>query len=170
MKGDLHTLKKVCFYASKVMLVGEIVLAAMILVSVAFGIGSFLSDSIQDQLNVWTETITGDLAMTAPLFVQLIVLLVLGFLTVAIVRRLMNSIQKEHSPFVDSNVQLLKAMSWCYLAGAVVMPAIQIVSGGEISAVLFLFFGSLLISVVMYCLALVFRYGAILQTDADHTL
>lgn len=50
MKGDLHTLKKACLYGSKVMACGAFVIAAIIIVLIALGIGSFVSDTFSGLL------------------------------------------------------------------------------------------------------------------------
>ena len=45
MRGDLHTLKKVCKYASAVMLIGEIVFAALVIAMLVLGVVAQFSDS-----------------------------------------------------------------------------------------------------------------------------
>ena len=44
MKGDLHTLKKVCQYGSKVMLGGTAVILAVLAAYLVLGAASFFSD------------------------------------------------------------------------------------------------------------------------------
>ena len=56
MRGDLHTLKRVCEYASKVMLVAEYVLAALVIATVAVLIASFSYGPAEDFLRDWISS------------------------------------------------------------------------------------------------------------------
>ncbi len=171
MKGDLNTLRKVCLYASKVMLAGEVVLAALILFTVAVGIGSVFSDTLGGLL----DTVVGSLRGGSdggdlPLVVETVLILVLGLVTVHIVHGFMDSITREHSPFTQGNVSRLKAASWLYLGASVLLLVVEYVASGSISGAVFLCLGCMMVCVVMYCLALVFRYGGVLQKESDETL
>ena len=170
MKGDLNTLRKVCRYASKVMLAGEIVFGFLIIGTLVLGVASLLSPDMMDWMNAWTQALDNATDLSLPTYLQFLVFLVLGQLTVDVIRRLMTIISDEYSPFIDRSVDLLKKAAWCYLGGAVILPILEIAGSGAISSVLFLLFGPILIATVLYCLALVFRYGVILQTQYDETL
>ena len=67
MKGDLSTLKKVCKYASVVMLIGEIVFAALVLITVALGIASLFSDPGKDMFIQWIGSKYTDGTLTLPM-------------------------------------------------------------------------------------------------------
>lgn len=170
MKGDLDTLRKVCRYASKVMLAGEIVLAAVVAITVIVGIGSLLSDSLADAVASWSEAVYGVPEVGATRFAETLFILVLGTVTVDAVRRLMETYRGSHSPFDESNADLVKGLSVLYLASSVVLLVLEVLSGGSVSECLFYFLGTLLICVVLYCLSIVFRYGSVLQNESDHTL
>ena len=170
MKGDLHTLKRICEYAAKVMFVGEFVLIALLIATLVLGIGSSFSDGMGDILN----TVTGlaaphDLSTWAALL-KVVVIIGLGAFTVWVVYGLMVSIRDEHSPFNGRNTDSIILLSKIYLVIAVVLLALSIAASDSIAMMAFLFFGCVLISVLLYCFALTVRYGAVLQDESDHTL
>ena len=169
MKGDLHTLKKVCMYASKAMMAGEVLLAAVITLTLAMGIGSAVSDGMAEFLDSWVEWLgAGSSEWLA--IAEFVVILLLGMVTVHLVKVLMLSVYREYTPFTADNVELLKHACWIYLAAAVLLPLLELATDGGISGAVFMFLGTLMVSTVMYCLALVFRYGGVLQKESDETL
>ncbi|MBE6526579.1 MAG: hypothetical protein E7Z63_02260 [Thermoplasmata archaeon] len=170
MKGDLHTLKRICEYASKVMFAGIFAVAALLIATLVLGIGSVFSDGMGDIL----RTVTGldspeDLATWAALF-KIVAILALGIVTVYAVYLLMVSVRDEHSPFNDRNTGVIILLSKIYLVMSVVLLALSAAASDSIAMVAFVFFGCILISVVLYCFALIVRYGAVLQDESDHTL
>ena len=165
MKGDLNTLKKVCMYASKVMFAGQVVLGLIIAATVILGAVSLLSDGFADEVSGW---IGGDMSPIASM--EALLILVMGFITLRIVCGFMDSIQRNHSPFTQGNVDRLKALSWTYLVSSVFLAVLEYLAHGSVSNAIFLCLGSLLVCVVMYCLALIFRYGGLLQKESDETL
>ncbi len=170
MKGDLHTLKRVCEYASKVMLVGTFVLIALLIITVAMGVGSAFSDGLGDVLHTLTGLESPDgLSSWAALF-KVIAILALGTVTVRTVYLLMVSIRDEHSPLNDRNTGSIILLSQIYLVMSFVLLALSAAASDSIAMVAFVFFGCILISVVLYCFALIVRYGAVLQDESDHTL
>lgn len=169
MEGDLHRLKKVCLYASKVMRVGEVVLAAIIVLTLGMGVGSLVSDGVADFLESWVDWLgAGSSEWIAIL--EFVLILALGLVTVHIIKVLMVTIQSDYTPFTKENEALLRNVCFTYLGAAVVLPVIDYIANGSVSSAVFLMLGTLLISVVMYCLSLVFRYGAVLQKESDETL
>lgn len=166
MKGDLHTLKKVCLYGSKVMLAGTVVLFAIALALLAMGIGSLFSDACLDLC----KDIAGDADRYGAAIAELFVIFVLATITVMCTYRIMVSIHSEHSPFNEDNTGIIKGVSRVYLAGAVILAALEYLAHGVLAPVLFMFFGCILISVLLYIFALIVRYGAVLQNESDHTL
>ena len=169
MKGDLHTLKKVCLYASKAMLIGEAVLGLIIILTLSMGVGALVSDTLAGHLSDWVEFL-GAGSSDGFAVAEVLLILALGLITVNFVRKLMNSIHDEYSPFTAENVESLKHVSVIYLVSSVLLAALELLTNGNISGAVFMFLGSMLISVVMYCLALVFRYGGVLQKESDETL
>ena len=165
MKGDLNTLKKVCMYASKVMFAGQIVLGIIIATIIVLKIGSLFFDSISELLTGWFRLDTG-----VPSFLETLLIQTMGFITLRIIHGFMDSIYRDHSPFTNGNVVRLKSLGWTYLISSVFLALLDFVSNSSVSDALFLCLGSLLVSVVMYCLALVFRYGCLLQKESDETL
>lgn len=170
MKGDLHTLQKVCGYASKVMLLGEAVIAAVILAVAVLGLTSPFVGWSADALSfIAGLRVPSDLATYADL-ARVLFILVLGLFTVFTVRLLMISVSREHSPFTLDNVRPMVAASKVYLLGAVVIGALTFLATESFGETVFVFFGCVLISVVLYCFGLMIRYGAVLQDESDHTL
>lgn len=166
MKGDLSTLRKVCLYGSKVMSAGIVVIAAVTAGLLAIGAGSVFSDRIHDVL----IGIVGSDGSCAAAFAELLSILVLALATVSAVRAVMASICSEHSPFTEENTDTMIRLSKMYLGGAVILAALQWISAGDLAATAFMFFGCILLSVVLYMFALMVRYGSVLQDESDHTL
>ena len=170
MKGDLHTLKRICEYASKVMLGGEVVLGVVLAATVVLAACSLFSDGAADVLH----DLIGlgkpcDLASVSALL-EVVVILLMALFTVWTVYSLMISIMREHSPFNEPNTNAVILISKVYLACSVVLAVLSVLADGGLTETLFLFFGCVLIGVVLYCFALVIRYGAVLQDESDHTL
>ena len=167
MKGDLGTLRKVCRYAATVMAAGEIVLAACITITVILGIASMASDSFNEALEPF-YAVFGDLEGFR--FAETVFILLLGSVTVDSIRRMMVTLRDSHTPFTEGIASSMKAVSLVYLVSSFVLLALEIAAGSTVTEALFIFLGTLLVCVVMYCLSIVFRYGAVLQDESDHTL
>ncbi len=170
MKGDLSTLKKICRYASSVMLAGSIILAATMAATVALWIGSALgygpfSDALAAWLGVDSASGSGNFAL-----LEMLMILSLGAATAYCLYRFMRSVYVEHSPFTGKNVDPMLILSKTYLIAAAAIAACDWMSRGNLTSAMFLFFGSVMVGVVVYCLALTFRYGAVLQKESDETL
>ena len=171
MKGDLSTLKKVCRYASVVMFIGEIVFALLVIATIGLGIASQFSDSAKDILTDLVSAKDYDDALgTVSSFIVMTLIFALGFLTVWMVHDIMVSITTEYSPFVIENANRIKTLSLAFLFSSVFLLVFGILAGKGVTELLFLFFGSLMVSVVMYCLTIVCRYGTLLQKESDETL
>ena len=171
MKGDLHTLKKVCRYGSRTMFAGTVVLLILAVALCAVGAGSFFSDGAEDLLNevLSTDDYTKSLVKSAS-FIELLYLLILAAVTVYVTFLVMRSVATEHSPFNESNTKLVITLSQIFLISAVVFAVLEILASKGAASVLFMFFGCVLVSVILYVLALIIRYGTVLQTESDHTL
>ena len=129
MKGDLNTLKKVCKYGSSVMLIGEIVFAALILTMIVLGILSQFSDSGKDFLLDMIGSDGTDGVRTFASFVVMLLIFILGLITVWMVHDTMVSVMTEYSPFIPENAKRVKTVSLSFL----------------FASVLFLVFGALLL-------------------------
>lgn len=172
MKGDLHTLKKICMYASKVMLAGTIVLFAACIALIALGIVSLFSDAAEDFLGTilgFSVASASSLKVGASL-AELVCVLALATETVRRIYLVMKSIENEHSPFNERNTDTVRILSFIYLAAAPVLAVLEILGEKLIASTLFVFFGCILLSVVLYIFALIVRYGSVLQNESDHTL
>ncbi len=170
MKGDLHTLQRVCQYASKVLFIGEVVLDIIILTMAALAIGTILSPSIGNMMEPFSEFFTGSPEFDEMEVLKCLFIMFLGTVTVHEVRRIMESIQSEYTPFIQKNADAMKRLSFLFLGSSVFLLIFGILADDPLSTTLFLCLGALLVSVVMYCLTIVFRYGGILQTQSDETL
>lgn len=171
MKGDLHTLKKVCSYGSRTMLAGTTVLLVLAVALSAVGVASFFSDSADNLLNNVLSIDDGtESVVKGASFFELLFLLLLAAVSVHVTYKVMRSVSTEHSPFNVSNTKYAITLSQIYLASAFVFAILEILGSKQIASVLFMFFGCVLVSVILYVLALIIRYGAVLQTESDHTL
>ena len=171
MRGDLHTLKRVCEYASRVMLVAEIVIAAIVAVCVGVTVASFFSDAAEEFLMDWIDAEKSDETFRkVAASLKFLMIWVMGFATVKVLHDVMCTIRDEHSPFIEVNTDRLIRICILYLVSAFVLLVLDALIGTPIMFTLFVFLGCLLISVVMYCLALICRYGGVLQKESDETL
>ena len=171
MRGDLHTLKRVCEYASKVMLVAEFVLIAIIIATIIIGIAALFVDEAESFILDWTAVSGSDsMLRKVSSVLKFIMIWVLGFLTVKAVHDIMCNIRDEHSPFTEENTRRMILVSLIYLGAAFVFLILDILIATRPGEAIFLLLGLTLISVVMYCLALICRYGAVLQKESDETL
>ncbi len=170
MRGDLHTLKRICEYASKVMYVAEYVLIALTIATAALIIASFFSDAAEDFIRDWIESSSDERYRMVAASLKYLIIWIMGFLTVKGVHDIMCDIRDEHSPFTEANTDRMKMISLVYLAGAFILLILDIIAGTPVAFTVFVFLGCLLITVVMYCLALVCRYGGVLQKESDETL
>lgn len=171
MKGDLSTLRKVCTYASAVMLVGCIVFAVLTAVLAVLGIGSLMSDDMGEMLRTLTGSSASDsLLKKVSAFIVTMMISVMALITVWMVYRIMSSVKVEHSPFIPENAERIKVISLTFLFASVFLLAFGLLAEKGITELLFMFFGSLMVSVVMYCLTIVCRHGVLLQKESDETL
>ncbi len=170
MKGDLHTLKRICEYGSKAMMVGEAAIGIVLLVAIILAFGSFASDAMADLLDALFGVEVPDGAAEAARVIEVVAILVLGAVTVWSIYRIMVSIRDEHSPFNEANTSILIRLSKIYLLSAFLLCALSAIASGFIMEAVFMLLGCILVSVVLYCYALTVRYGAVLQDESDHTL
>ena len=171
MRGDLHTLKRVCEYATKVMLVAEFVLAAIITVTVVIGIAALFMDEAESMIMDWISASESDsMLRKVSSVLKLLMIWILGFITVKAVHDVMCTIRDEHSPFTEENTGRIILISLIYLVAAFIFLLLDVLIATRPAEAIFLFLGLTLISVVTYCLALVCRYGAVLQKESDETL
>ena len=172
MKGDLHTLKKACLYGSKVRACGAIVIAAVIIVIVALGIGSFVSDTFADLLGGMMQLSLEDDSSTTVVaaYAEMLLIFFLAFVTVLTIYWTMSSIHEDHSPFSEDNTSRAMVLSRIYVMAAVVLAVLEALGGRGPGSVVFMFFGCFLIAVVLFMFSLIIRYGSVLQDESDHTL
>lgn len=172
MKGDLHTLKKVCQYGSKVMLGGTAVILAVLAAYLVLGAASFFSDGmasfLQDCIGIRFEGHTA--VQVAAAYLSIVAVLAMAVVTVFVTYLVMTSIVTEHSPFNETNTGRVLRLSQIYLIAAVAMGILGLLGPHGILFAAFVFFGCILVSVILYSLALIVRYGSVLQNESDHTL
>ena len=170
--SGLSRLKKICRYASIVMNISAVILAVLAVTVAAIGIWSMSDASVSagfygDWLHLGDDA---DALMKTSACLQMVLILALGSFTVAMLGMIMVSIHREHSPFTDRNAARMKYMAVSYLVSSFLLMALGIMRGMNASEIIFLFLGTLLVSVVSYCLALMVRYGQLLQEESDMTL
>lgn len=171
MKGDLHTLKKVCSYGSKTMLAGTVILLVLAVALSIIWICSLTTDWAKDLLDsILSNNSEFGSLIRCSMFFELLFFLLLAAVSVYITFLVMRSVATEHSPFNESNTKLVITLSQIYFGSAFVFAILEILGDIEISSILFMFFGCVFVSVILYVLALIIRYGAVLQNESDHTL
>ena len=169
MRGDLHTLKRVCSYASIVMMIGEIAFLVLAVASVAMSVLSFTSDDIRKMFTSLIKAGDSDLSLIAGT-IEITILFLAMFITVKVIHDIMVSIKKEHSPFMEENSNGFKLVSMTFLIISVPLAVLEFLNRDDIVLSIIILLGCILICVVMYCLTIIFRYGYLLQDESDHTL
>lgn len=99
-----------------------------------------------------------------------VLVLGMGAAVAGILSRIMESVASEPSPFTLKNAGLLKAIALMFLPASAALFVLELLAGRGPAEAVFVLFGALLVSLVMYCLTIVFRYGAALQKESDETL
>ena len=169
MRGDLHTLKRVCSYASIVMMIGEIAFLVLAVASVAMSVLSFTSDDVRKMFTSLIKAGDSDLSLIAET-IEITILFLAMFITVKVIHDIMVSITKEHSPFMEENSNGFKLVSMTFLIISVPLAVLEFLNRDDIVLSIIILLGCILICVVMYCLTIIFRYGYLLQDESDHTL
>ena len=169
MRGDLHTLKRVCSYASIVMRIGEIAFLVLAVASVAMGVLSFTSDDMREMFTSLIKAGDSDLSLIAGT-IEITILFLAMFITVKVIHDIMVSITKVHSPFMEENSNGFKLVSMTFLIISVPLAVLEFLNRDDIVLSIIILLGCILICVVMYCLTIIFRYGSLLQEESDHTL
>ena len=172
MKGDLSTLKKVCMYGSKVMLAGTVVLLAVAVALVVLGASTVFWDGGKDILSgiLGFDTGSASSVRTFSSLAELVCVFLLATETVRRIYLVMVSIHTEHSPFNETNTGRVLRLSQIYLVAAIAMGILGLLGPHGALFAAFVFFGCILVSVILYSLALIVRYGSVLQNESDHTL
>lgn len=171
MRGDLHTLKRVCEYGSKVMFVAEFVLPVVAVMTVAMAVASTFSDAVEEAFMFWMPLGVSE----APIYkisatAKMVLIWLIGAITVKGIHDIMRDVCNEHSPFTEKNTKRMIDISLIYLGVAFVFLILDLIIGSSPILTVFVFLGCILISVVMYCLGLMCRYGSLLQKESDETL
>ena len=169
MRGDLHTLKNVCRYASVVMLVGEIAFLVLIAATLVLGAMSFGSAEMREFFIGLVRCGGSNLSLIAATM-EMALIFVAMFVTVKAIHDIMVSIQNEHSPFLVANADRFKTVCLAYLILSVPLTLLEYLNRDDAVMAVIVLLVCLLISVCLYCLTIVFRYGSMLQTESDQTL
>lgn len=169
MRGDLHTLRRVCSYASVVMLAGEIAFILLSAAMVVLGAWSLVSDDIRETFTDLIRCGDSDMSLIAGT-VEMFIAFIAMFITVKAIRDIMQSILKDNGPFAEDNAGRFKLVCMTFLAASVPLTILEFLNREDIVLALCVLLVCLLIAVVMYCLTIVFRYGFLLQDESDHTL
>ena len=169
MRGDLHTLKRVCSYASVVMLIGEVAFIALAIGMAAYGILAFTDEEMRSSYIDLIKCDPTDMSVICSA-IEMVLAFLAMFITVKVIHDIMVAIQKEHSPFMEDTPKGFKLICMTFLVLSVPMTILEFASRGDIVLALCVLLLCIFISVVMYCLTIIFRYGHLLQDESDHTL
>ena len=164
-------MKKICRYASNVMTIAGMILAISVIVTIGLGIISLITGNVSDILLSWIGH-NGDegTKIIVAATMENILILSIGSITVITIGNVMDSISKENSPFTELNADRMVLISMIYFVSSFLLLTLGFIVERRATESVFIFLGTLLVSVVMYCLALMCRYGAILQKESDETL
>ena len=169
MRGDLHTLKRVCSYASVAMLIGEVAFAALTAAMLTMCGFALSNDGFRRTFAdlIWCRET--DLSVISGTL-ELCLIFAAMFITVRVIHSIMVSIRKEHSPFMEQTPDGLKLVCITFLVSALPLMVLEYLCREDIIPALCAALLCILISVVMYCLTIIFRYGYLLQEESDRTL
>lgn len=170
MGDNLHRLRKVCAYASKVLVVGYVILFALAAITAILGIVAFFNDDIYDFVVNFTCAPDSEKSTIVPAIVETIVIFAVGGITVERTNKIVKSIEGEHSPFTQKNADRMMFLCYTFLITSVVILILEYLVRKNISMSIFMFLALIFVAVVIYALKLVFQYGAILQKESDETL
>ena len=106
----------------------------------------------------------------AAAYLAIAAVLAMAVVTVFVTYLVMTSIVTEHSPFNETNTGRVLRLSQIYLVAAIAMGVLGLLGPHGVLFAAFVFFGCILVSVILYSLALIVRYGSVLQNESDHTL
>ena len=171
MKHGLSRLKKICRDTSNVMTIAGMILAISVIVTIGLGIISLITGNVSDILLSWIGH-NGDegTKIIVAATMENILILSIGSITVITIGNVMDSISKENSPFTELNADRMVLISMIYFVSSFLLLTLGFIVERRATESVFIFLGTLLVSVVMYCLALICRYGALLQKESDETL
>ena len=153
------------------MTIAGMILAILVIVTIGLGIISLITGNVSDILMSWIGH-NGDegTKIIVAATMENILILSIGSITVITIGNVMDSISKENSPFTELNADRMVLISMIYFVSSFLLLTLGFIVERRATESVFIFLGTLLVSVVMYCLALMCRYGAILQKESDETL
>jgi len=169
MRGDLHTLERVCSYASVVMLAGSIVFMMLAVSCTVLGLLSFSSPDIREMFSSLIKCRLTDISVAAGT-VEMVVAFITAAVSLKLIHGVMVTTMDRSSPFVMENADRFKKLSLLFLGSSVILAIFEYLNRSDAVLTSCLFLFCILICVVMYCLTIVFRYGSALQTESDYTL
>jgi hypothetical protein len=151
------------------MLVGALAFILLSISMIVLGIASFQSDDIRESFTGLIKAGSSDLSLVSGAL-EMALLFAAMAITVKVIHDIMVSIQKENSPFMESNSKGFKLVSVTFLVCSVPLAVLEYLNRDDLVLALCILLACILISVVMYCLTIIFRYGFLLQDESDHTL
>lgn len=170
MDSGLNRLKMICKWCHVGTCLVSVVIIVLILALLSLiGLVTLYPDAV-DMSTIHVDEFDGEL--TAGQFVGLCILttlmLILLLAILIILGNIFKSISKEYSPFIESNYRRLMIVASLTLLSLIFVPFENIIglNVDYVSNTITILFVSLLI----YSLALIFRYGQYLQKESDETL
>ena len=118
-----------------------------------------------------------DIDISAVAWALILGLLVLGVLVTALLYftgRLFGNIYDNKTPFTDDNARILMIMAILIVVCTIATPILDFAVQNIIDATYYQSYGfgvfPLFVALILYVLSLVFKHGAELQRESDHTL
>ncbi len=147
------------------------ILTLFVVFTVCLGIAASFSPEALTMMGDWIGCeIDGNKSLVTAAALENILIFSMGSITVMTVGKIMQSISKEDTPFTEQNADRMRMISIIYFISAFLFLVLGYFMNRGIAGAAFLFLGSLLVSVVMYCIALMCQYGSLLQKESDETL
>jgi hypothetical protein len=181
-KRTLQTIGKVAYVISKIIFILGLIGASIgltCMISAAFVNWEWVRETIIDFAQQHDLTLTWDVGTLTLKNAEVLSFGVLvkcgsGAVLTYFLMKLFGNIKDEGTPFTDSNVKLLMAVGiTCLVEAFGVSLLLDIVVRATQTGAIFNYgsnFPNLIIALLVFALALVFKYGVELQKEADTTL
>lgn len=170
MDRDLGRLKSICKWCHIGTKILSVLIVISIIATIMLAIAVLLNPSILFENPVVIDGVEGSLTL-GQFLIYVAFLVFMLFVALAIVMTLgsiFKSICEEYSPFIEVNYRRFRRVAELVLLTLVFIP-VRVMIGENIN-VFSDFASTIIISVLIYALALIFHYGQYLQNESDETL
>lgn len=160
---DLGRLRRMCGYGRFAALAAAVLMALLLVLFVILTVAGSVSDDVRDDMEMAEFVLTAlVLDITSALAAYALFQLYL----------VLRSIGAERTPFTAVNARRVRLMATSVVVAGVadVVLGVAMAAGGYDGGSFLAGIALILAGLIIYALALVFGYGAVLQTESDETL